>query len=103
MEESIRTSKGYIYCTLVSPWGKKCHNRRDQFNTIPLVTTINSKVEKLNDVYQCCAAQYNHKNHKIFKPTVVNNSVAGFSEVPPSSAWKLGDIHCTTWETLNTT
>lgn len=78
VEESIITSKGYIYYTLVSAWGKE-HHRRNQFNTIPLLTTINSKVEKLNYIYQCCTAQYNHKNHKILKPAVVNDSVAGFS------------------------
>lgn len=97
------TSKGYSYYTLVSPWGKECHSRRNQFNIIALLTKINSKVEKLNEIYQCCAAQYYHKNHKIFKPTMVNDSVAGFSKVPPSSARKLRDIHYTTWETLNTT
>lgn len=103
MEESIIDSKGYIYYTPVSPWAKECHSRRNQFNTIPLLTTINSNVEKLNEIYQCCTAQYNHKNHKIFKPAMVHNSVAGFSKVPPSFAWKLCDIHYTTWETLNTT
>lgn len=32
-----------------------------------------------------------------------DNFVAGFSKFPPSAAWKLSNIHCTTWRTFDTT
>ena len=57
------------------------------------LTTLHSKFDKVNEIYQCCTAQYYYKNDKIFKPAMFDNFVAGFSKFPPSAAWKLSDIH----------
>lgn len=67
------------------------------------LTTLHSKFEKLNEIYQCCTAQYYYKNDKIFKPAMFDNFVAGFSKFPPSAAWKLSDIYAAARKTFDTT
>lgn len=67
------------------------------------LTTLHSKFDKVNEIYQCCTAQYYYKNDKIFKPAMFDNFVAGFSKFPPSAAWKLSDIHIAARKIFDTT
>lgn len=67
------------------------------------LTTLHSKFDKVNEIYQCCTAQYYYKNDKIFKPAMFDNFVAGFSKFPPSAAWKLRGIHIAARKIFDTT
>lgn len=49
-------------------------------------------------IYQCPAAQQNHKDNKALKPAVLHYLVAGFPQVPPKDPGELSLVHSTAWE-----
>lgn len=64
-----------------------------------------NKYKKLCYTNQSSAAQKNHEYDKGFKPGVLNNLVAGFSQIPPCFSSKLfvtnhraTDVSNTTWK-----